>query len=333
MKIANPIYDVVFKYLMEDAKVAKLILSALTQLEIVELEFHPQEFIANVDTESLDDENWLSRFKVYRLDFIAKVLSKDGEERLVIIEIQKSKVFTTPLRFRIYLGNQLINKNHFLEVENNGKRFKAGLPIISIYFLGETINDSFDGVPVIRIKKEIINGYTGDRLFVEDHFINSLYHEGIIVNIPALKKNRRDEIEILLSIFDQENKDSNQHIMNVNEVDFPEKYRPVVKRLQSAVQAPDIESYMRMEDVFQAEMDAFYDALKEANLQLEKADLQRQEADLKRQESDRQKQEAVRKQEAAVVLLVNSGIDKALISETLQISIDSINQIVERHAE
>ena len=111
---------------------------------------------------------------------------------------------------------------------------------------------------------------------------------------------------------------------------------------------------MRMEDVFQAEMDAFYDALKEANLQLEKADLKRQEADLKRQESelqrqkadlqkqeadlqreesDRQKQEAVRKQEAAVVLLVNSGIDKALISETLQISIDSINQIVERHAE
>lgn len=160
-----------------------------------------------------------------------------------------------------------------------------------------------------------------------------MYHEGIIVNIPALKKNRRDEIEILLSIFDQENKDSNQHIMNVNEVDFPEKYRPVVKRLQSAVQAPDIESYMRMEDVFQAEMDAFYDALKEANLQIEKADLQRQEADLKRQESDRQKQEAVRKQEAAVVLLVNSGIDKALISETLQISIDSINQIVERHAE
>ncbi|HOY15362.1 MAG TPA: hypothetical protein PLY70_19580, partial [Saprospiraceae bacterium] len=219
--------------------------------------------------------------------------------------------------------------------------------IISIYFLGETINDSFDGVPVIRIRKEIINGYTGDRLFVEDHFINSLYHEGIIVNIPALKKNRRDEIEILLSIFDQENKDSNQHIMNVNEVDFPEKYRPVVKRLQSAVQAPDIESYMRMEDVFQAEMDAFYDALKEANLQIEKADLKRQEsellrqkadlqkeeADLQRQESDRLKQEAIRKQEAAVVLLVNSGVDKVLISETLQISIDSINQIVERHAE
>ena len=38
MKIANPIYDVVFKYLMEDSKCAKILLSALINLEIVELE-------------------------------------------------------------------------------------------------------------------------------------------------------------------------------------------------------------------------------------------------------------------------------------------------------
>ncbi|MEZ4988613.1 MAG: hypothetical protein R2795_26935 [Saprospiraceae bacterium] len=35
MEIANPIYDVVFKYLMEDNRVAKLFLSAITGLEIV----------------------------------------------------------------------------------------------------------------------------------------------------------------------------------------------------------------------------------------------------------------------------------------------------------
>ena len=43
MEIANPIYDVVFKYLMEDHKVAKIILSTLTQLNIVSLELLPQE--------------------------------------------------------------------------------------------------------------------------------------------------------------------------------------------------------------------------------------------------------------------------------------------------
>lgn len=37
--IANPIYDSVFKYLMEDDRVAKILLSALLKKEIVELQY------------------------------------------------------------------------------------------------------------------------------------------------------------------------------------------------------------------------------------------------------------------------------------------------------
>ena len=36
--IANPIYDVVFKFMMEDEKVAKLLLSALLKKDIIELQ-------------------------------------------------------------------------------------------------------------------------------------------------------------------------------------------------------------------------------------------------------------------------------------------------------
>ena len=39
VQIANPIYDVVFKYLMDDEKVAKLLLSALLGLDIEALEY------------------------------------------------------------------------------------------------------------------------------------------------------------------------------------------------------------------------------------------------------------------------------------------------------
>lgn len=35
--IANPIYDIVFKYMKEDDKVAKILLSALLKKEIVEI--------------------------------------------------------------------------------------------------------------------------------------------------------------------------------------------------------------------------------------------------------------------------------------------------------
>lgn len=47
MLIANPIYDVVFEYLMEDSKIAKLFLSAITELNAVRLTFQPQEITVN----------------------------------------------------------------------------------------------------------------------------------------------------------------------------------------------------------------------------------------------------------------------------------------------
>ena len=43
LQIANPIYDVVFKYLMDDNKVAKLLLSAIIGEEILTLEYRPTE--------------------------------------------------------------------------------------------------------------------------------------------------------------------------------------------------------------------------------------------------------------------------------------------------
>ena len=43
MLIANPIYDSVFKFLMEDLTVAKCLLSTIIGEEIVELEVRPQE--------------------------------------------------------------------------------------------------------------------------------------------------------------------------------------------------------------------------------------------------------------------------------------------------
>lgn len=72
MEIANPIYDVVFKYLMEDNKVAKIILSTLTDLDIIELEFLPQELSHfKVD----DDKNYQNviLFSIYpSIDWISQ---------------------------------------------------------------------------------------------------------------------------------------------------------------------------------------------------------------------------------------------------------------------
>ncbi|GAB4413039.1 MAG: hypothetical protein OHK0039_19540 [Bacteroidia bacterium] len=43
MIIANPLYDVVFKYLFEDVEIARGLLSAILGEEVLRLELKPQE--------------------------------------------------------------------------------------------------------------------------------------------------------------------------------------------------------------------------------------------------------------------------------------------------
>ncbi|MBK9566159.1 MAG: hypothetical protein IPO37_13605 [Saprospiraceae bacterium] len=112
MEIANPIYDVVFKYLMEDQKVARIILSALTKLDIIALEFVPQE----LTVDKLKSEHSILtglNLSIYRLDFSARIRQADSSEKVIIIEIQKSKFAHENMRFRKYLGKQYMNESFF----------------------------------------------------------------------------------------------------------------------------------------------------------------------------------------------------------------------------
>ena len=88
--IANPIYDAVFKFLMEDKKVAKILLSALLKKEIIDLEMRRHEYTSMEQT----------RISLFRIDFSAKIRESDGSEHLVLIELQKTWLITETLRFR-----------------------------------------------------------------------------------------------------------------------------------------------------------------------------------------------------------------------------------------
>lgn len=125
--IANPIYDAVFKFLMEDKKVAKIFLSALLKKDIIDLEMRRHEYTSMEHT----------RISLFRIDFSAKIRENDGAEHLVLIELQKTWLITETLCFRQYLGTQYLNKENIIEEKNeHGQRRTYGLPIISIYILG-----------------------------------------------------------------------------------------------------------------------------------------------------------------------------------------------------
>ena len=90
---------------------------------------------------------------------------------------------------------------------------------------------------------------TGKLLTVKESFIESLTHDSYVIQIPHLAQKRRNELEILLSIFDQSmSVDAGQHILNIKEEDFPEKYRPLIRRLQSAILEPEMRKQMEIED-------------------------------------------------------------------------------------
>ncbi|MBQ3631643.1 MAG: hypothetical protein II949_10445, partial [Prevotella sp.] len=70
MIVANPIYDIVFKYLMEDERIARTILSALLRKDIIRVEVRPHEY-TNSQRDTLS---------VFRIDFGATIREADGTE-------------------------------------------------------------------------------------------------------------------------------------------------------------------------------------------------------------------------------------------------------------
>lgn len=80
--IANPIYDVVFKYLLEDLDIVRELLSTILNEEIIHLEVKPQEKTR---------EFFPERLHIMRFDFKAVIKTANGETKKVLVELQKAK--------------------------------------------------------------------------------------------------------------------------------------------------------------------------------------------------------------------------------------------------
>ncbi|MDD2952725.1 MAG: hypothetical protein PHC95_06135 [Parabacteroides sp.] len=237
--IANPIYDAVFKFMMEDEKVAKLLLSALLKKEIVELQMRQHEYTSVQQT----------RISLFRMDFSAKIRDNDGTEHLVLIELQKTWLATETLRFRQYLGTHYLSKNNMRE--NGGSRY--GLPIISIYILGHTLGDLKE--PVVYVRRCYLD-YDDQVIEQKDPFIESLTHDSIIVQIPYLQGRTRNHLERLLNVFDQDYRTpQDEHLLEIDESIFSATEQIIITRLLRAGVEPDVRRSMEVEDEILSEIE------------------------------------------------------------------------------
>jgi hypothetical protein len=235
MRVANPIYDVVFKFLMGDMRVAKLILSKILDQEIESLELKPTEFRKKIGL----------NLTVFRIDFSAVIRQPDGSSKLVLIEIQKAKLPTDIMRFRKYLGGHYQDPNNVYTTDDGAE--EKALPIICIYFLGHPLQHTES--PVVKVQRSYIDAATKEELTAREEFIESLTHDSYIIQIPRLKEKRRNDLEILLSIFDQSQQTSDsRHFLNLDENNYPEEFRVVVRRLLKAAVEEDVCETMDLED-------------------------------------------------------------------------------------
>ena len=251
MRIANPIYDVVFKYLLDDEKVARLVLSALLGKEVLELQFRPTE----VHHEAARPDG--TQLLVLRMDFAATVRLEGGGRKLVLIEIQKARSAWDVQRFRRYLGSNYASPEN-VYLDPDGKQ--QALPIVTIYFLGEGL-ECVD-VPVLKVNRHYLDVATGDEVRITDPFVEALTHDSIVVQINRLKDRRRTELERLLEVFDQGRASrSDPHLLDILEENFPERHREVLRRLMRAGAEQEVRDKMDVEDDILA---AFQDQARES---------------------------------------------------------------------
>jgi hypothetical protein len=221
--------------MMEDNKVAKLVISTIIGEEVDELELGPQESTLHVET-----------LTVCRLDFNAKILTPSGH-KVVMIEMQKAQFPTDIVRFRRYLGVKYQKGNYFDE-----KNIETACQIYCIFFLGHGLECS--KAPMLHVDYSVKESLSGKQLPNElvqgDEFIKGLHHKSWIIQIPYIQNPRRkNDLELLLQLFDQKSTgDDKKGLIIQNEENFPLPFQQILRRLQYAAGNATFRKYMDEED-------------------------------------------------------------------------------------
>jgi hypothetical protein len=292
MEIANPIYDAVFKFLMEDKKAAALIIGAITGFEIEDIELRPTE----VALDAKGERQWT----VYRLDLLAHVKTPEGA-KAVLIEVQKAKFHTDIERFRRYLGTQYASAENYEQgsVGSGGVCHRRAMPLFTIYILGHRLEHNGD-VPVIRVNRVYTDNATGTNLTERDKFIESLTHDCAIIQVPALAGRRRDRLERMLAVFDQALiKPDNRHLLDVADTECPDESQVLIRRLARAVADKEVRQRMLVEDEIVTEFEERDRREDELKALAEEERRQKEAAEAREGEERRQKEDERRQKEAA----------------------------------
>ncbi len=311
MEVANPIYDVVFKYLMQDQRVARLLIGRITGLAVESLTVSPQETSVRRTPESPEQEAPLT---LLRMDFAARVRSADGGERQVLIEIQKANAPTVIERFRRYLGQQIGSADNIL-THPSGRT--EAVPIVTIYFLGYAL-DHLSDEAVIDVCPRVTERRTGRELAASHPLVEGIHHRSHIIQIPRLASRRRDELERVLAIFDQGlvkgNGRGDAHVLTIEEEEYPAECAFVLRQLREAIAEEDVRRTMEGEDLL----------LRDSMLLARQVEHQERRAE----QAEHERQQAEQRLTRAIRRLHGLGEDAEAIAAALSVDVEQVRRVL-----
>ena len=318
--VANPIYDSVFKYIMEDERIAKTILSALLKKEVVHVTVRPHEY-SNTTRDTLS---------MFRIDFAATVREKEGNEikdRIVLIELQKTWLNTETLRFRQYLGAQYNNKNNIREADEKGFAY----PMVAVYLLGHKVGNIKE--PIVYVNHDVFD-YNGNVVAEgnAEPFVESLTHNSIIVQIPRLQGNVNNRLEKVRSVFDQTNVEGDtQQVLKIDEDKYADDndMMYVLHKLTAAAANSEMRQDMNVEDEFYKAIEARDTAIMQRDKILkEQSEQISQQSEQISQQSEQISQQSEQLKNMAKALSA-SGQSNEQISQMTGMSVAEIAHLLE----
>ncbi len=260
--IPNPIYDVVLKYLMEDNQSAKIILSTLINENIKELAFE-----AIPHTEKVQNSENEKTAELFLFDFSAIVKKADGEEELIMIELQKANTASDIIRLKEAIRRNFQRKETYGLIDPHTKKRRkvySPLRLIQIFILDFCTENEINDL-VIKTRRQDIGLFGEKNLVKERELLDILSFDTWVVQLPNLGNIAKADYENddyktklyqLLKLFDQDVKnDNDKHKLLINENYFPKFMEGIINRLKLAdFDNLDFEKQMNAEDEYFEEL-------------------------------------------------------------------------------
>jgi predicted RNA-binding protein len=203
------------------------------------LEVKPQETV----TTSPD-----GNIRILRFDFKATILMASGEQKKVLIELQKLKQSLDIMRFRRYLGDNYAKEDDV--ILDDGTQVKMPLPIVTIYILGFLLNHLHRAA--VKINREYTDIFTGQVIEgIKDDFVELLTHDSYVIQTRLLPPESKTKLERILQVFNPKFRTKDTHKLDFTGDANEPIVQKILNRLQWAIADEEMRHLMNVEDEFE----------------------------------------------------------------------------------